>query len=75
MHHWLIWLMLSLSGRIMEKVKFTTITRTIDPKTRMHYLDAIDTNGIHWTAEMSPHEESWMCYTDMWKKDPQQPHD
>jgi len=60
---------------MMERAKFVTITRVIDPKTRIHYLDAIDTNGYHWTAEMSPHEERWMCYTDTWKKDPQQPYD
>ena len=25
-----------------SKVKFVYVTRTIDPKTRIHYLDAID---------------------------------
>ena len=58
----------------MERVKFTHITRVIDPKTRIHYLDAIDENGQHWWAEMSPHEEPWLCYTEMWKKNPQQPY-
>jgi hypothetical protein len=43
----------------MERAKFVTISRVIDPKTRIHYLDAIDINGYHWTAEMSPHEERW----------------
>jgi len=60
---------------MMERVKFVTISRVIDPKTRIHYLDAIDVNGYHWTAEMSPKLEPWMCYTDTWKKDPQQPYD
>ena len=59
----------------MERVKFVTISRVIDPWTRIHYLDAIDDKGQHWTAEMSPKLEKWMCYTDTWKKDPQQPYD
>ena len=58
-----------------ERVKFTHITRVIDPKTRIHYLDAVDTNGHHWTAEMSHKVEPWMCYTQVWRKDPQQPYD
>jgi hypothetical protein len=29
----------------MEKVKFVTITRTICPKGKTHYLDAVDTEG------------------------------
>ena len=29
----------------IEKVKFTTITRTIDDRKGIHYLDAIDENG------------------------------
>ena len=41
----------------MNKVKFVYVTRTIDPKTRIHYLDAIDENGQHWMAEMSHKEE------------------
>jgi len=57
-----------------ERVKFTHITRTIDPKSRIHYLDAIDENGIHWYAEMSPHLEPWLCYTTKWGKDFQQPY-
>ena len=47
----------------------------IGPRSGIHYLDAIDENGQHWTAVMSPHEEQWMCYTETWKKDPQQPYD
>ena len=35
----------------MEKVKFTTITRTIDPKTCIHYLDAIGEDGFHYMAQ------------------------
>ncbi len=49
----------------MER-KFVQITRTIDPRTRIHYLDAIDDQGQHWMAEMSHHEESWLCYTRPW---------
>jgi len=56
-----------------ERVKFKSITRVIGPRSGIHYLDAIDENGQHWTAVMSPHEEQWMCYTETWKKDPQQP--
>lgn len=33
------------------------------PKTRIHYLDAIDDEGRHWMAEMSHKEERWICYT------------
>jgi hypothetical protein len=58
-----------------ERVKFKTITRTICPKTCIHYLDAIDDKGQHWTAQMTHQGEPWLCYTDTWKKDPQQPYD
>jgi len=58
----------------MSKVKFVSITRTIDPKTRIHYLDAIDENGIHWMAQMTHKEEPWLCYSETWKEDPQQPY-
>ena len=57
-----------------ERVKFTYITRTIDPKSRIQYLDAIDENGIHWTAELSPHKEPWLVYTRHWGKNNQQPY-
>ena len=50
-----------------EKVKFTQITRTIDPKTRIHYLDAIDEEGNHWMAQMSHNVEEWLCYTRFWR--------
>ena len=58
-----------------ERVKFVSVTRTIDPKTRIHYLDAIDEKGQHWMAEMSHGVEPWIVYTSNWKKDPQQPYD
>ncbi len=58
-----------------ERAKFISVTRVIDPKTRVHYLDAVDVNGNHWTAEMSPKVEPWLVYTETWRKDPQQPCD
>jgi hypothetical protein len=57
----------------MREVKFTTITRVIDPKTRIHYLDAIDEDGIHWMAQMDHITEPHLCFKREWKKDPQQP--
>ncbi|NBR25048.1 MAG: hypothetical protein EBU08_14995 [Micrococcales bacterium] len=59
----------------MNRVKFTHITRTIDPKTRIHYLDAIDEHGIHWMAQMETDVERWITYKEFWYQDPQQPHD
>ena len=56
-----------------QPVKFVSITRTIGPKSGIHYLDAIDENGIHWMAEMSHGVEPWLCYTKVWYQDPQQP--
>lgn len=64
-----------------KKVKFVSITRTIDPKSGIQYLDAIDNKGIHWMAEMSREnllghwngQKSTQVFTVMWKKDPQQP--
>jgi len=58
-----------------ERVKFKSITRVIDPKTRIHYLDAIDENGIHWVAQQEIGVERWITYKEVWKKDPQQPLD
>ena len=55
------------------KVHFNYVTRTICPKTGIHFLDAIDSEGEHWTAEMSPHLEKWLCYTRNWTIDLQQP--
>lgn len=51
----------------MTEHKFVHISRVIDPETRIHYLDAIDEEGRHWTAEMSHKEEAWICYTKSWK--------
>ena len=59
----------------VEKVKFTQVTRTICPKTGVHYLDAIDENGIHWSAEMDNKQEKWLVYSKLWTRDPQQPYD
>lgn len=59
----------------MAQVRFTSVTRTIDPKTRIHYLDAIDDQGNHWVAEMEHETERWLIYSRLWHKDPQQPND
>ena len=58
-----------------ERVKFVSVTRTIDPKTRIHYLDAIDENGQHWMAEMSHQVENWLVFTRVWHRDEQLPYD
>ena len=58
-----------------ERVKFAQVSRVIDPKTRIHYLDAIDENGIHWVAQQEIGVERWITYKEVWKKDPQQPLD
>jgi hypothetical protein len=58
-----------------EKVKFTQVSRVICPKTGVHYLDAIDENGIHWVAQQEIGVERWITYKEVWKKDPQQPLD
>lgn len=60
---------------MVERVKFVSVTRTIDPKTRIHYLDAIDDNGQHWMAEMSHQVEQWLVFTREWRKDTQLPYD
>jgi hypothetical protein len=59
---------------MMEKVKFTYITRIICPKTQIHYLDAISGDGEHYVAEMSPHEEKWLVFISSWKKSGQVPY-
>lgn len=59
----------------MIEAKFIHITRTIDSKTRIHYLDAIDDQGRHWTAQMTHQEEPWITYTQTWRLDPQKPYD
>ena len=58
-----------------EKVKFTQVSRVICPKTGIHYLDAIDENGIHWVAQQEIGVERWITYKEVWKRDPQQPLD
>ena len=60
---------------MLERVKFVSVTRTIDPKTRIHYLDAIDENGQHWMAEMSHQVEQWLVFTREWSKYTQLPYD
>jgi hypothetical protein len=58
----------------MEKIKFVTITRTICPKGKTHYLDAIsDTEGQMWSAEQQVGIELWLVYTSTWKKSGQMP--
>jgi hypothetical protein len=56
-----------------NKLKFTQVSRVICPKTLIHYLDAVDEYGNHWTAEMRTDVEPWTTYSEMWKQDPQQP--
>ena len=58
-----------------NKLKFTQVSRVIDPKTGVHYLDAVDENGIHWVAQQEIGVERWITYKEVWKKDPQQPVD
>ena len=58
-----------------NKLKFTQVSRVICPKTGVHYLDAIDENGIHWVAQQEIGVERWITYKEVWKKDPQQPFD
>jgi len=57
----------------MTTVKFVSITRVIDPKTGIHYLDAIDEYGEHYMAQMDHKTEPHLCYAKVWYKDPQQP--
>jgi len=56
-----------------NKLKFTQVSRVICPKTGVHYLDAIDENGVHWFAQMETGVEQWITYKETWKKDAQQP--
>lgn len=58
-----------------KKLKFTQVSRVIDPKTLIHYLDAVDEYGNHWMAQMEHEKEQWLCYDRVWYKDPQQPYD
>ena len=62
--------------RMTEKVKFIQITRTICPKTGIHYLDAISDDGMHWMAQMVhkiDSDEPYLLYKKLWYKDPQMP--
>jgi hypothetical protein len=59
---------------MMEKVKFTTITRTICPFTGIHFLDAITDDGEHYVAEMKRGIEKWLVFTSSWKKSGQVPY-
>ncbi len=58
-----------------KHVKFISVARAIDKYNGKHYLDAIDENGTHWSAEMDATQEKWLVYTKAWTKDPQQPYD
>jgi hypothetical protein len=58
-----------------ERVFFAQVSRVICPKTGIHYLDAIDVNGIHWLAQMETDVEKWITYKEFWHQDPQQPLD
>jgi hypothetical protein len=60
---------------MIERVKFTHITRVICPHTGVHYLDAISEDGTHWMSQMDHKTEPHLCYTRVWYKDPQQPLD
>ena len=62
----------------VEKVKFVSVTRVIDNRTGIHYLDAVDTEGQHWMAQMVHNinsDEPWLLYKKVWYKDPQMPYD
>ena len=48
--------------------KFIHITRVICPKTRIHYLDALDRDGNHWTAQMRTDVEKWIVFSEPWKR-------
>ena len=61
--------------KMVEKVKFVSVTRVIDDRKGIHYLDAVDVDGHHWSAEMDNKQEQWLVYTKVWKRDPQQPYD
>jgi hypothetical protein len=61
----------------MEKVKFVSVTRTICPRTQIHYLDAVSEDGFHYMAQMVHNinsDEPWLLYKKVWYKDPQQPY-
>ena len=58
-----------------EKVKFVTVTRVINDRNGIHYLDAVDVDGHHWSAELDNKQEKWLVYSKLWTRDPQQPYD
>lgn len=58
----------------MNKIKFTNVVRTIDPRTGVHYLDGVDEYGNHWMAEMRTDVEKWITFSRFWWQDPQQPY-
>jgi hypothetical protein len=58
-----------------NKVKFTQVSRVICPKTGIHYLDAVCTNGFHYSAQQTTGVEKWITWKEMWKKDHSQPLD
>jgi len=60
---------------MVEKIKFVSVTRTICPRTQIHYLDAVSDDGMHWSAEMDSKQEAWLVYTKLWTRDPQHPYD
>ena len=57
----------------MSNLRFTQVSRVICPKSGIHFLDACDEYGNHWTAEMRTDVEQWTTYKELWKQDPQQP--
>lgn len=57
-------------------VPFIHFTRTIDPKTGIHYLDALDKDGHYWTAHMIQYEQGdWLIFGPHgnWRKSTTQP--
>jgi hypothetical protein len=58
-----------------NKLKFTQVSRVICPKSGIHFLDAVDTEGLHWTAQQETGVEKWITWKEMWKKDNSQPLD
>ena len=56
-----------------ERLKITQISRVICPKTGIHYLDAVDEYGNHWTAQQETGVEEWITYKQLWKQNHQQP--
>ena len=51
------------------RVKFTSLTRTINPVSGIHYLDAIDEDGRHWTS----HVNTFIDDFSHWKPSPTHP--